>query len=141
MDVKKAFGPGSWWSICRDIERGNHPDPTDIAEALWHSDLIPQVVREYIAGLIDGSVKRSVGRPPLPAFERMKLQDVNRSRRAAQFAFARRQESVYQCYGPRAIRVNRQLGPQAQASNALSLPSLRGGRVPRWSGFASRSRR
>jgi hypothetical protein len=54
--------PFSWKAVAELIAAGENPAPEDIAEVLRGSEeRIPKELREYIAGLLDGTVKRKRG--------------------------------------------------------------------------------
>ena len=56
------FRTDGWPRLARQIARGQHPKKKHLASALRRGGEIPEVARNYIAGLIDGSIVRR-GRP------------------------------------------------------------------------------
>ena len=72
-DLDTLFGPEAWGPIQDQLKRGEDPEISDIALALRGSQEIPHDVRCYIAGLLDGTIKRKRGRKA-PSVER-KLRD------------------------------------------------------------------
>jgi hypothetical protein len=59
--------------VDRTVARGDHPNPEDLANYLRSGLPLSMQVRAYLAGLVDGSVKRPRGRP-MPS-ERQKRAD------------------------------------------------------------------
>jgi hypothetical protein len=55
----------SWRSIVATIRRGEHPETRWICEALRRGESAPPEAQNYIAGLLDKSIKKR-GRPRLP---------------------------------------------------------------------------
>src|SRR5215217_897432 len=52
-----------WALIAQQIENGEDPDLNELATALRRGDDgVPRVMREYLAGLLDGSIQRKRGR-------------------------------------------------------------------------------
>jgi hypothetical protein len=53
-----------WRAIEETLERGDHPEATDIAEKLRSRPIegLPDLVRLHIAGLLDGSIRPKRGR-------------------------------------------------------------------------------
>lgn len=76
MEVSE-LGQPSWWSIEQKIRRGEHPDPKDIAEVLRAHVPPPPIVADYLAGLIDGTVKRPRGPRPKPPFDKLRDRTFN----------------------------------------------------------------
>ena len=60
-DLEELFGPEAWGPIQDQLKRGENPDLSEIATALRGSQEIPHDVRCYIAGLLDGTIKRKRG--------------------------------------------------------------------------------
>lgn len=48
----------SWFNIVQAISRGDHPRPEHLASALRRGEAVPPEVQGYLAGLLDGSIKR-----------------------------------------------------------------------------------
>ena len=71
MDVKTEFA--KWDDIEEMIKRGEHPSPIIIAEKLRANRRLPKYMRDYLAGLIDGSIQRPRGRPTLAPFEALTI--------------------------------------------------------------------
>lgn len=70
FNVRDEYGPGSWRGIERKLARhqkdpkSEEPTNDELASALRRSYPIPQIARNYIAGLIDRSIKRRPGPKP-----------------------------------------------------------------------------
>ena len=60
-DLEELFGPEGWVLIQYQLKRGGDPEIFEIALALRGSQEIPHEVRCYIAGLLDGTIKRKRG--------------------------------------------------------------------------------
>ena len=60
-DLEELFGPEAWGLIQYQLKRGEDPEISEIALALRGSQEIPHEVRCYIAGLLDGTIKRKRG--------------------------------------------------------------------------------
>ena len=67
FDLTKEFGPGSWREIERQIRCGDDPPMDELASTIRASTTVPpRVVREYIADLLEGKIKRKRGRKRQP---------------------------------------------------------------------------
>jgi len=56
-----ALDPGKWMSI--KIERGDEIPLDDVVHYLRHGGSVSKTMRNYLADLIEGKIKRSRGRP------------------------------------------------------------------------------
>ena len=61
-DLNELFGPEAWKHIQDQLERGEHPELTEIARVLRGRQPVPHDVRCYIAGLLEGKIERKRGR-------------------------------------------------------------------------------
>ncbi len=61
-DLVELFGPEAWGPIQDQLKRGEDPLISEIALALRGSQPVPHDVRCYIAGLLEGKIKRKRGR-------------------------------------------------------------------------------
>lgn len=76
FDISDEFGPESWRTIERKLAQlqkdrtAEEPTNDELTSALRGSHPIPQISRNYIAGLIDKSIKRKPGPKPPDAEQR-----------------------------------------------------------------------
>jgi hypothetical protein len=65
LDIPISRGTG-WWREEMQLEAGKQPHHFEIARKLRdpHATPIPQIVRDHIAGLLDGTIKKRRGAPP-----------------------------------------------------------------------------
>ena len=64
VDISEEFGSGGWGLVRRKVLRGEDPDLAELAMKLRSGTPPPPEVCEYIAGLLDKSIKRKRGPKP-----------------------------------------------------------------------------
>jgi len=63
-DLDELFGPGAWEPIQNQLQSGEDPEISDIAQALRGEQPVPVEVRLYIADLLEKKKKRKRGPKP-----------------------------------------------------------------------------